>query len=252
MNILITGHEGMVGTYLAKYLIDNGNHNIIKFEGDVAERDDWEKYYRQHIDTVIHLAALAGVRPSIENPELYYHNNVIGTQRMLEFSEYHYIERTLYASSSNAAEWWTNPYGTTKKMNEIQASRYEAIGMRFHTIWPGRDDMLYRKLQNGEVTMVNAGHTRDMIHVEDVSSAINVLLDNFDTVLNMKDGVVDIGTGESFAVADIAKAYGYAGEYTNVNPSGERIDTKADIEWLTDLGWKPKWNIIKDANRNFE
>ena len=178
------------------------------------------------------------------NP-IYYDNNVGSMRLMLDFARSHGIKKVLYASSSNAAEWWTNPYGTTKKMNEIQAEPYSAIGMRFHTIWPGRPDMLYAKLKKGEVTYINAGHYRDMIHVEDVSSAIQVLLENFYHLLPHK--VVDIGTGQTESVVDIAEAYGYTGAYRTYNPDGERVVTQANIEWLTDLQWAPKWNILKDS-----
>lgn len=243
MRILLTGAEGMVGSHLTEYLTERG-YTIIPFKGDITEVDDWLKPNYQWIDAIVHLAALAGVRPSIENPELYYNNNVGGTDLMLEFARQNNIQRVLYASSSNAAEWWTNPYGTTKKMNEIQAQHQSSIGMRFHTIWPGRDDMLYKKLERGEVNYINANHYRDMVHVEDVCSAIQILLEKFDLLHRRK--VVDIGTGETISVADIAKRYGYEGEYVYENPEGERVETQADIKWLTDLGWKPKWNILDD------
>lgn len=244
----MTGTEGMVGTYLSEYLGKRG-HSIIPFEGDTTDPNDWQQNYDNCVfdgivlNGIIHLAALAGVTPSIGNPELYYDNNVGSMRLMLDFANSHSIKKVLYASSSNAAEWWTNPYGTTKKMNEIQAEPYSAIGMRFHTIWPGRRDMLYAKLENNEVTYVNAGHYRDMVHVEDVSSAIQVLLENFKELLPQK--VVDIGTGETVSVVDIVKASGYKGNYRTENPPGERVITQANIQWLTDLGWEPKWNILK-------
>ena len=84
-----------------------------------------------------------------------------------------------------------------------------------------------------------------MIHVEDVSSAIQVLLENFYHLLPHK--VVDIGTGQTESVVDIAEAYGYTGAYRTYNPDGERVVTQANIEWLTDLQWAPKWNILKDS-----
>jgi UDP-glucuronate 4-epimerase len=195
-------------------------------------------------DYIVHLAALAGVRVSFEQPELYYDNNVNGTREMLAFSESN-SKRILYASSSNAYEWWGNPYATTKKMNEIQCEDYPAIGMRFHTIWPGRDDMLFKKLQRNDVTYINNNHYRDFVHVDDIMQAIWILMNNF---VDVGQKVVDIGTGHVVPVREVAKAMGYKGDYVDENPNGERESTKADIEPLLRLGYTPKWNILDYEN----
>ena len=239
--VLITGAEGMIGSRLSEHLFEHG-YDIVEFEGDVTDPMAWKPYQDDDYSFVIHLAALAGVRDSFDKPDLYYHNNVEGTYQALEFA-WEVQARVLYASSSNAWEWWGNPYATTKKMNEVQAQGRNAIGMRFHTIWPGRDDMLFRMLERGDVEYINVHHTRDFLHVDDLVDGIRRTMENFDDVLTQHP-VVDYGTGHSTSVEAVAKVMGFEGQYRDTNPPGERVHTKADIEWLLKLGWTPQRNIL--------
>ena len=195
MRILVTGHEGCVGSHLVKYLAQKST--VVCFEGDITNKDDWDKYYgNQKFNALIHLAAIAGVRRSFNEPEFYYHNNVVGTTNALKFAEDAMIDKVLYASSSNAYEWWGNPYAATKKMCEILAEPHNnAKGMRFHTVWPGRPDMLYQNLVKGNVSYINANHYRDWIHVEDLCEAMWTILLNWSMI---DEKVLDIGTGKSF------------------------------------------------------
>jgi UDP-glucuronate 4-epimerase len=248
MKVLVTGSDGMVGSNLVNKLQSRG-HTVIEFgdDKDILNWDDWCSIEDEDIECIIHLAALAGVRPSFDNPELYYKVNVDGHRNMLEFSETLNDVRVLYASSSNAYEWWGNPYATTKKMNEIQSEDYQAIGMRFHTIFPGRDDMLFKKLQNGECSYINRSHYRDFVHVEDVTDGILILMNNFD-VAWMEQRVYDIGTGHATPVEEVAKMAGFTGEYRDENPGGERVHTIANIEALLQLGFTPKRNILHEIS----
>ena len=67
--VLLTGAEGMIGSHLKTYLIDNG-YSVVSFEGDVCKQKDWNKYDTP--DYLIHLAAFAGVRASINQPGMCY------------------------------------------------------------------------------------------------------------------------------------------------------------------------------------
>lgn len=249
MTILITGHEGMLGSRYVERLRANGKQ-VVCFHGDTTKKDNWNRHMDEIYTTVIHLAAFAGVRASFKNPEGYYYNNVNSMQNAVEFCQEQCTTKFIYASSSNAKEWWLNPYAATKRMNEVQGKNVKSIGMRFHTIWPGREDMLYRMLENGKVTYINRDHYRDFIHVEDLMDALDTILLHYDKVLEMEGPVVDIGTGHKTPVEQVAQAMGYDGEYVEEKSVGERKNTCANVEYLLQLGWTPKRNILNANSRN--
>lgn len=248
MKILLTGWQGCVGSALSLHLKNEG-YEVEHFEGDIRDWDNWVTYIGTFWDALIHLAAIPGVRKSFEIPEEYYDHNVNGTRNALSFSR-HFVGKHLYASSSNAYEWWGNPYAATKKMCEVIAADHPNVkGMRFHTVWPGRDDMLFKKLSRGEVSYINANHYRDWIHVEDLCNAILTILNKWDKI---DKKVLDIGTGTTFNVLEMAEeVFNWTGEIRYENPMGERVKTQADMQYLYDLGWKPERDIFNEG-RNFK
>ena len=107
MNVFLTGAEGMIGSHLKTYLESTGWH-VDTFVGDITNEEDWANHASNNLleeenryDFMIHLAALAGVRASMEDPELYFNNNVNGTRLALEWADV-FCSNILYASSSNA------------------------------------------------------------------------------------------------------------------------------------------------------
>ena len=241
-HILLTGHEGYVGQHLQKALLER-EVIVGTFEGDLLDIE-WEKKQKQ-FDMVVHLAGLAGVRRSFREPEEYYKNNVELSRRI-----FRYCERTrtevVYASSSNAHEWWLNPYAPTKQMIEEMASMLSVrhIGMRFHTVWPGRTDMLYERLRRNDVDYINSDHFRDWIHIEDLTNAICTIIEKCYII---DDKVVDIGTGHVTPVSELAKKFDFNGEWRSGEAPGERMATRANIEYLLALGWTPKHNIMNEG-----
>jgi len=149
----------------------------------------------------------------------------------------------MYASSSNAYEWWTNPYATTKKINELDG--HDFVGFRPHTVYPGREDMMYHRMTEDpeSVEYINGYHERDWTHIEDLCSAICTLIENYDI---MKGKVQDIGTGESINLKEVAaKLMPYrTPEIRAENPKTERIKTCADITKLKELGWEAKHRVV--------
>ena len=235
-NILITGAAGFIGANLCKrickdhplakvYGIDNLNPyydvNIKKYrlqeimaysnfyftEGDISDRDFLHSIFVKHVPTVVvNLAAQAGVRYSIENPDAYIQSNLIGFYNILEECRHSYdsgnsgVEHLVYASSSSI--YGTNkkvPYSTedkvdnpvslyaaTKKSNELMAHAYSKLynipstGLRFFTVYgpAGRPDMAYfgftNKLKKREkIQIFNYGNCkRDFTYIDDIVEGV--------------------------------------------------------------------------------
>ena len=233
MNILLTGSDGFIGSHLFYNLKEK--HNVIGFDlkhgHDILTSD-----FPKDIDLVIHLAGLSGVRDSLERPTEYWKTNVIGSQRLFE----HYKDtRILYASSSTAHEPWKNPYAMSKYSME-QLEHNNCLGMRFTTVYGtgARKDMLIPKILRNDIQYLNVNHIRDFIHVDDLISAIDVIMTK-----NIK-GVIDIGSGVSNKLTDIADYFKI--DYKSViGDETERLDNTADTSLLNSHGWKNKTNLYK-------
>lgn len=225
--ILVTGAAGFIGSFLSKKLIETvKNVKIIGIDcitdyydtslkderlkmlgafgeqftfikGDIADSKTIEKIFTEYKPSVVvNLAAQAGVRYSIDNPDAYIHSNLIGFYNILEACRHHPVEHLVYASSSSV--YGTNkkvPYSTedkvdnpvslyaaTKKSNELMAHAYSKLygipstGLRFFTVYGpmGRPDMAYFKFTNklvkGETIQIyNMGDMyRDFTYIDDI------------------------------------------------------------------------------------
>ena len=227
--ILITGCAGFIGFYLAKRILaetdscvvglDNLNdyydvslkerrlwqlEDCKRFEfvkGDLADKGLIEQVFEKHrFDVVVNLAAQAGVRYSITNPDAYINSNIIGFYNILEACRHHPVDHLVYASSSSVyggnkkvpfstEDKVDNPvslYAATKKSNELLAHAYSKLynipttGLRFFTVYgpAGRPDMAYfnftNKLIKGEtIEIFNYGNCkRDFTYVDDIVEGI--------------------------------------------------------------------------------
>src|SRR6056300_224119 len=243
MKILLTGSEGFIGQNLQSFLKDE--HQLIcldkKLGNDLINCDlDYD------VDLVIHLAGLSGVRDSLDNPTDYWINNVVTSHRL--FDHFKNV-RILYASSSTASEPWRNPYAMSKYYMEHIAPK-NSIGMRFTTVYgPGaREEMLIPRLLRNDVHYINTDHKRDFIHVNDILSAIGVLLRDKIT----KKKVIDIGTGVSNNLLDIISQLNINVDDKRIGTMFERKDNKADISILIELGWKPEINLFDYLKENYD
>jgi len=230
MKIFITGVGGFIGSHTAKKLAEQGNEiigldnlndyyspkikqrnieeiknkypkNFNFIKGDILDQEQINKIFKKEkFKKVCHLAARAGVRPSIKDPFLYEEVNVRGTLNLLEISKNHQIENFVYASSSSVyGECQTtpflenlkldkpiSPYAASKKANENYAYTYShlyglpTIGLRFFTVYGpyGRPDMapfLFTKwIKNGEtLKQFGDGETeRDYTYIDDITDGI--------------------------------------------------------------------------------
>ncbi|KIL35385.1 NAD-dependent epimerase [Cohnella kolymensis] len=235
---LITGAAGFIGYYLSRKLLDQGcqvvgvdNFNDyydvnLKFarlellkpyekfmiiEADISDKTNIMNIFENHKpDVVVNLAAQAGVRYSIEHPDVYIQSNIIGFYNILEACRHSPVEHLLYASSSSVygankkvpfeeSDFVDNPvslYASTKKSNELMAHTYShlynipATGLRFFTVYGpmGRPDMAYfgftDKYFSGQpIKIFNNGDFendlyRDFTYIDDIVEGIERLLCN--------------------------------------------------------------------------
>lgn len=182
-----------------KNFLNNENYKL--YRGDIRNREDIKKILDENnIDIIVHLAAMAGVRPSIENPLLYQEVNGIGTQNILEEAKLHNIKNLVMASSSSVygnckevpfredmvVDFAISPYAATKKANEVMAHVYHKLNnmniimLRFFTVYgpKQRPDLAINKftrllLEGKEIPMYGDGSTsRDYTYVDDIVDGI--------------------------------------------------------------------------------
>jgi nucleoside-diphosphate-sugar epimerase len=227
MKILITGHEGFIGSNLESFLKLQG-HVVTGL--DIKSGNDILVCELPDCDLVVHLAGVGGVRESLADPAKYWRNNVEGTKRILE---HYYDKRVLVAGSSSQYEPHLNPYAASKHIIE-SIPHNNVVFMRFHTVYSScpRKDMFFDKLIKGSIEYVT-DHTRDFIHVDDVCSAVNILI-NSDYV-----GSIDVGTGKSIKISDIRPELP-----VRTQTPGERKHTLADTLKLSNLGFKPMYDVF--------
>lgn len=182
-----------------------GDFTLVKL--DVADRANIERLFaEQKFDRVVHLAAQAGVRYSIENPHAYIDSNIVGFTNILEGCRHHRIQHLVYASSSSVyganenlpfsvhdnVDHPLSLYAASKKANELMAHTYSHLyglpttGLRFFTVYGpwGRPDMALflftRAILAGEpIKVFNYGkHRRDFTYVDDIVEGIILTLGN--------------------------------------------------------------------------
>lgn len=184
----------------------------------IADKDAVEKIFTENkIAVVVNLAAQAGVRYSITNPDAYIQSNLIGFYNILEACRYHEVEHLVYASSSSVYgsnkkvpystdDKVDNPvslYAATKKSNELMAHAYSKLynipstGLRFFTVYgpAGRPDMAYfgftNKLVKGEtIKIFNYGNCkRDFTYVDDIVEGVVRIMQHAPEKQNGEDGL---------------------------------------------------------------
>lgn len=266
--ILVTGAAGFIGFHVAKTLCAQGvqvlgydnlndyydvslkqarlaelkKHNSFDFmKADLEDEAAMEKAFRDFKpDKVIHLAAQAGVRYSIENPRAYVTSNLMGFMNILEGCRHHKVEHLVYASSSSVygantkvpfsetdnVDHPVSLYAATKKSNELMAHSYAHLygipctGLRFFTVYGpwGRPDMAYFKFANqimkGQpIDVYNHGDMkRDFTYIDDIVDGIikstnNIATDDVektkDLISNAPYRIYNIGNNKPADLLDM-------------------------------------------------
>jgi UDP-glucuronate 4-epimerase len=228
-------------------------------------------------DTIVHLAAMAGVRDSMGKEKSYHANNIDATQNLIDICKQHLPEtRIVYASTScvyaGSQTPWTegqetgkqlNAYGYTKWANEcqMQSSGLNTTGLRFFTVYGpwGRPDMAlfdFTKniLDGKEITVYNYGKMkRDFTYVEDILDGIEVVLDND----NLLGEIFNIGRGEQVELLDfIGEIEKQTGKKSikNLAPKhpADTLETWSNTDKLQALGYDPKVSIAEGVEKFYE
>ena len=233
MKVLVTGAAGFIGFHTAKALLDRGDEvigidnlntyydvglklaRLKSLEGrngfrfiklDIADRAAVPALFAEHkFERVVHLAAQAGVRYSIDNPQAYLDSNIQGFLNILEACRHNTIEHCVFASSSSVyganttmpfserdgVDHPLSLYAATKKSNELMAHTYASLygipltGLRFFTVYGpwGRPDMALFKftkniLEGRAIEVYNDGHhARDFTYIDDIVEGVVRTLD---------------------------------------------------------------------------
>ena len=297
MKSLVTGGAGFIGSHLVDKLLDMGhkvvvldnfstgrkenldhvNDQIELIECDLSIKGDWIKKFN-NVDWVFHLASLADIVPSIQNPESYFQSNVDATFYVLEATRHANVKRFVYSASSSCygipdkyptaedAEIRPQyPYALAKRMGEelvehwAQLYNLPAISLRFFNVYGTRSRtsgtygavfgvFLAQKLANKPYTVVGDGkQTRDFTYVTDIVGALIAAAQS-----NQSGEVYNVGSDTTVSVNKIVELLG--GDKVNIpKRPGEPDCTYADISKIKEeLGWYPTISIEDGVGKILE
>lgn len=312
-NYFITGGAGFIGFYLSKALLEQGaavigldNMNdyyevslkeerlsILKqfpkyhfIKGDIADKKAvFTAFKKFKPEIAVNLAAQAGVRYSIDNPDAYIQSNIVGFFHILEACRNFPVEHLVFASSSSVyggnkkvpfstqdkVDQPVSLYAATKKSNELMAYSYSKLygipltGLRFFTVYGpmGRPDMAYfkfaKKIMNNEPIQIynNGDMRRDFTYIDDIIKGVeNVLCNPPEKDENgAAYKIYNIGNNQPEKLMDyisvLEKCLGKEArkEYLPMQP-GDVYETYADVEdFMNDFGFKPSTTIEEGLSK---
>ena len=288
MKSLVTGGAGFIGSHLVDALLTKGdditvldnfstgrpeNLSHVKDEIKLVEADlsfygTWTKYFKG-VDRVFHLAALADIVPSIENPDTYYQANVTGTFNVMKACKKSNVGKVVYSASSSCygipdivptpetAEIQPQyPYALTKFLGEQIVLHWShvygvpSVSTRLFNVYGPRSRtsgtygavfgvFLAQKLNKKPFTVVGDGtQTRDFTYVEDVTSALLTASES-----NLKGEIINIGSDNTYSVNQVVALLGGEVVFIPKRP-GEPDCTWADISKVKKLlKWSPTVSI---------
>ena len=298
--VIITGGAGFIGSHVVEHylknnfsvsVIDNLStgriENLAEFESqiefinaDISRPGTWQTQFK-NTSVVIHLAALADIVPSIQNPDNYYHSNVTGTFNVLQSAKIYGVEKFVYAASSScygipehhptpesSSILPEYPYALTKRLGEElvlhwgQTYKLPVLSLRFFNVYGPRSRtsgtygavfgvFLAQKLANKPFTVVCDGtQTRDFTFVTDVADAIFTAANS-----DISGQIFNVGSGKTISINRIIELLDGPVVFIPKRP-GEPDCTFADIQKIKkELKWRPKVSIeegVQELLNNIE
>ena len=274
MRILVTGGAGFVGTNLIKQLLEEG-HKITSIDnystGKVENEQEGVNYINCDIneyhfpityDIVFHLAAVARIQPSFEQPRKYIDTNFNGTYKVVQFCVQNNIPLIYAGSSSHHSGKFKNPYTFSKDLGEDIIKLYQehfnlkASIARFYNVYGP-----YQLKEGGYTTLIgrwisninngiqceiygDGSKRRDFTHVEDIIKGLTAIMDQ-----NAYGYTFEFGRGKNHSILEVANMFNIKPIYKENKP-GEAQETLADYSLAKEiLRWEPKVNLknyIKD------
>jgi UDP-glucose 4-epimerase len=285
---IVTGGAGFIGSHLVDVLLERGNDitvldnfstgrpqnldhvkgKISIIECDISRQGEWQNKF-ENVDYVFHLAALADIVPSIENPDSYYQSNINGTFNVLEACRKFGVKKVVYSASSSCYgipdDYPTKetaeirpqyPYALTKYLGEqlvmhwCQIYDLSAVSLRFFNVYGPRSRtsgtygavfgvFLAQKLAGKPFTVVGDGtQTRDFTFVSDIVNAIIVASECY-----VSGEIINIGSDNTYSVNRLVELLG--GEVVHIpKRPGEPDCTWADITKAKKLlNWQPEVSL---------
>lgn len=315
---LVTGGAGFIGSHLSERLLKEGNKVLVidnfnnyydpeikrknveevkktcidnnisldnykVFEGDIRDKEFLREVFSNKIDSIMHLAAMAGVRPSIEDPSLYYDVNITGTVNLLERCRETGVKQFVFASSSSVygnnekvpfsevdrVDNPISPYAATKKSGELLCHTYHHLFdmniacLRFFTVYGPRQrpDLAINKftsliLEDKEIPFYGDGTTsRDYTFVEDIVTGIIGSINYVNTDKKVFE-IFNIGGDKTISLMEMVETIEEVlGKKAKINrlpmQPGDVNRTCADINHSKDaIGYNPK-TTFKEGIKKF-
>jgi len=290
---LVTGGCGFIGSHIVDRLIELG-HNVRVID-DLSAQENEEFYYNDkakywkkdiskddccnifdNVDYVFHLAARSRIQPTIKNPGSCFEVNVVGTQRVLEWSRLNSVDKIVYSSTSslygqqnsipfqpNMPSYCLNPYSMSKWMGEQVCKLYfqlygvKSIALRYFNVYGPREPIkghyapvigLFKRqsLEGRRMTIVGDGlQKRDFTYIDDVVSANICAMSS-----SINHSVYNVGTGKNYEIIEVGDMIKNNSGFEHIGERPAEVrETLADISKTTsELGWKPVWSLEDKIN----
>ena len=271
MNILVTGGAGFIGTNLIKSLLEAG-HTVVSVDnyntGLKSNHQDGCLYLNKDIrtisdysawgdfDVIYHLAAIARIQPSFQDPESYFTTNANATMKLARYCASKNIPLIYAGSSSHHSGKYKNPYTFSKDIGEEIIQLFQQhYGLkssiaRFYNVYGP-----YQLKEGGYTTLIGAWERmieegkplviygdgekrRDFTHVEDIVNALQLILEK-----QAWGHIFELGRGKNYSINDIATMFNKPVVYKEDKPGEAQITLCIDTTAQDVLGWEPKIDI---------